>query len=97
MNGKDLLAMLVMIVPGLLLIAMIAFSLVPASMTQPLPGSGLVRDDSRKELDSKPRTEKAHAMREVSVRSAAGPATQKRMRNPWEKLSYAKNMKASAQ
>lgn len=95
MNGKDLLALLVMIAPGFLLVTLIALSLVPASVLEPFPGSGLVRADSRRQPDKQSSAAKATAMREVPVRSE--PVTQKRLRNPWEKQPYAKNLKASAQ
>ena len=83
MNAKDLLAVLVMIVPGFLLIALIAFSLVPASVMQPIPGSGLAPDLRRTGPDRPPVLERGHGTGMVMVRSAPGTATQKRMRDPW--------------
>ena len=97
MNGKDLLALLVMIAPGFLLVTLIALSLVPASVLEPFPGSGLVRGESRRAAEPQSRTEKAPAMRQVSVRPEPATVTQKRMRNPWDKPSHARNLNASAQ
>ena len=46
MNGKDLLAVLVMIVPTFLLIALIVLTLVPASAVAPTTGAAPVREAS---------------------------------------------------
>jgi hypothetical protein len=86
LSGKDLLAVLAMIVPGILLAALIAFSLVPSSVMQPFPGSGVLRGDYR----AQPEARRTLALREVWTGSAPKMATQKRMRNPWERPAYAK-------
>lgn len=90
MNGKDLLAALLMVVPGIVLIALMAFTLVPASVLQPFPGSGVVRDDVRKAPDAQSGVEKSQAIREVSARAIPAKETQKRMRDPLASPSYAK-------
>ena len=93
MNGKDLLAVLAMIVPGILLAVLIAFSLVPSSVMQPFPGSGAQRGDFR----APPEARRTLALPEFATGGVPDMATQKRMRNPWEKLPYAKSAKASVQ
>ena len=87
MTGKDLLAVLAMIVPGILLTALMAFTLVPPSIMQPFPGSGAKRGDSHMQ----PGTQKSLALRQDSAVAEPAMATQKRMRNPWEKPPYAKS------
>jgi len=96
MNGKDLLAVLAMIIPSCLLIALIAFTLVSPGVTDSPSGSAFARDDDRKAPGPLADTGNAHAMGVDPAGDEPRPATQKRMRNPWEKPSYAKNLKASA-
>jgi hypothetical protein len=90
MNGKDLLAVVLMIVPGLLLIALIALTLVPASVMQPFPSSKSAHAAAGKEADRQPAAEKTRTTSVVLARTAPGTATQKRMRDPWARDSYAK-------
>jgi len=90
MNGKDLLAVLAMILPGVLLTFLIAFALVPTSVTQPFPGSGGQRGDSRTEPDRRSAADKGQAMPIFGAKTAPGTATQKKMRDPWARTSYAK-------
>src|SRR5258706_14066982 len=96
MNGKDLLALLVMIAPGFLLVTLIALSLVPASVLEPFPGSGLVRGEGRRAPEPGSRSEKAQPAVEIPVRAVSDTATQKRMPNPWEKPARATHLQASA-
>lgn len=87
MNGKDLLAVLAMIVPGVLLTALIAFALVPASVMQPFPGGGEPRG---KGPGARSGAENTQAMRVTLVQPEPGTATQKRMSDPWARPAYAK-------
>ena len=90
MSGKDLLAVLVMIVPSLLLIALIALTLVPPSVMAPPLGSGLSHDDGRKPADSKVRAAVAsQAMQEAADRAARGLPPQKPPRDGLQKDGYA--------
>ena len=88
MSGKDLLAALAMILPSFLLIAIIAFTLGLSSdrVTAP-PGAGFVQAGAG--------TEKAHPAHAASMYATPQIATQKLMRNPWEKPVYAKSSRVS--
>ena len=66
MSGKDLRAVLAMIVPTLILIAAIAFAVGASSEEKGDKGNG------------------------ASIRAKPQIATQKRMRDPWERQVYAK-------
>jgi len=92
MTGKDLLAVLAMIAPGILLIALIAITLVPPSVMQPFPGSGGLSKGSRAQPPVAPKT---LVLPEEPTGAGLPVATQKRLRNPWEPLPYAKSAKAS--
>jgi len=82
MTGKDLLAVLAMILPGVLLTALIAMTLVPPSVMQPFPGSGAKAGQPG---------ERKTAVREAPAGAMPHKATQKRMRNPWDRPAYAKS------
>ena len=87
MNGKDLLAVLAMVVPGFLLIALIAFTLVPsADVMTALPDAEFVHAGAG--------AEKINEGRDASMHARPQIATQKLMRDPWEKPIYAKSSRA---
>ena len=96
MSGKDLLAVLAMIIPSCLLIALIAVTLVSPGVTDSPSGSAFARDDDGKAPGPLAGSEHAHAMGADPAGNEPRSATQKRMRNPWEKPSYGRNLKASA-
>ena len=80
MSGKDLLAVLAMVVPGFLLIALIAFMLVPsANVMTALSDAGFVPASAG--------TEKVNEKHGASMNAKLRIATQKLMRDPWEKKS----------
>ena len=88
MSGKDLLAVLAMILPSFLLIAIIAFTLgLPADRVTAPPGARLVQAGAV--------TEKAPPGQIASMYATPQIATQKLMRNPWEKPVYAKSSRGS--
>jgi hypothetical protein len=78
MSGKDLLAVLAMIVPSLTLIAAIAFAV-------GVSGTEKVREGQNAGHD---------AGLDAAKRAKAQTATQKLMREPWEKPVYAKTSSA---
>lgn len=96
MSGKDLLAVLAMIIPSCLLIALIAVTLVSPAVTDSPSGSAFARDGDRKAPGPLAGSGNAHATGIDPAGDESRSATQKRMRNPWEKPSYGKNLKASA-
>lgn len=87
MSGKDLLAVLAMIVPGLVLLAIIAATLVLSSDVVTAPSdAGFVHGSAG--------TEKVHEGHDAPMHAKPRIATQKLMRNPWEKPDYAKSSRA---
>ena len=88
MSGKDLLAVLAIVVPTFLLIVTIAFTRVqPAEVATAPAGAGYGHASAG--------TEKIHEGRNDSKRAVPQIATQKLMRDPWEKAAYAKSKQAS--
>ena len=88
MSGKDWLAVLAMILPSLLLIAIIAFTLgLSADVVTAPPGVRIVQ--------ASPGTEKARDGHNASMNARPRIATQKLMRDPWEKPVYAKSSRVS--
>ena len=80
--------MLAIVVPTFLLIVTIAFTLVqPAEVAIAPSGAGYLRASAGKE--------NAHDGRNDSKRAVPQIATQKLMRDPWEKAAYAKSKQAS--
>lgn len=95
MNGKDLLAVLVMIVPSLLLIALIAVTLAPNSEVAPPPGNTFARNAGETERGALHRAGNAHAMGEASPGQGPQLKTQKGTGDPWKQFSDARDLKAS--
>lgn len=87
MSGKDLLAVLAMVVPGFLLIALIAFTLIPsADVRTALPDAGFIPASAG--------TEKVNEKHGASMNAKPRIATQKLMRDPWEIPAYAMSSRA---
>ena len=87
MSAKDLLAVLAMFVPSFLLIAIVAFTLIRSGdVATADPGAGFVHAGAG--------TEKAQEGHGASMRARPQIATQKLMRDPWEKPIYAKSSRA---
>ena len=84
MSGKDLLAMLVMIVPSFLLIALIAITLLPHADIATAPqGTGFGRDNANKEAHARTGATKARAVGRASGRARQGIATEDMIRDFW--------------
>ena len=84
MSGKDLLAMLVMIVPSFLLIALIAITLLPPADIATKPqGTGFGRDNANKEAHARTGATKARAVGRASGRARQGIAAEDMIRDFW--------------
>ena len=88
MSAKDLLAVLAMIVPSFLLIGVIAFTLAQPADVVTAPSAAVF-------VHASAGTEKVHEGHDASMRAKPQIATQKLMRDPWEKPVYAKSSAAS--
>jgi len=84
MSGKDLLAVLVMIAPGLLLIVLIAISLLPpANFVEEGLGSGYVPNNPRKDAGSQNGAGKAQVAGDPSARARRDVAPQDMISDFW--------------
>ena len=90
MHSKDLLQALAVAVPGLLLIVLMAFTLLPSADVMVAPPDAefvftriSMQQDKGKDEES-----------DASMRAKPQIATQKLMRDPWEKSAYAKTSSA---
>jgi len=86
MRGKHLLQVLAMAVPGLLLIVLMVFSLLPSAdvMVAPPDAEFVFTSASMEKSEGQ----------DAPIRARPQIATQKRMRDPWEKPEYAKTSSA---
>lgn len=87
MSGKELLAVLAMILPSCLLIAIVAFTLgLSADVATAPSGASYVYASAG--------TQKVHEGGDPSMHARSRIATQKLMRDPWEKPAYAMSSRA---
>jgi len=84
MNGKDLLAVLVMILPSLLLIGLIAISLIPpADIAAAPPGAALERNNADKVSHVQSGAKTARAAGGASARARRDATTQDMIGDFW--------------